>query len=279
MGPVRPSARGASYDNVGVDADAKYRELLLEPLRKCADYVPKLGQAGIGLELESFTKLFGADPLYSWVGLDSPLMYAAHKAAGGMTSVYRQLGIGCERLFRGIIQDSFELSYEEVAWNYVVPRAGGGDQRLALDARIDLGHLGDPKAEARVGKWLDGMKEALDVKTEIRGAVFEVRQGYKSKDSKRQNADLANAANAFTQGYFPILAIMSLQLDADLKIRYQAAKWGVLVGSASSDDEYASTYAFANKVVGYDLAGFFERNSPLLREEMTKIFAALLEPK
>jgi hypothetical protein len=34
--------------------------------------------------------MYGADPFCSWVGLDSPLMYAAHKAAGGMTSVYRQ---------------------------------------------------------------------------------------------------------------------------------------------------------------------------------------------
>jgi len=27
----------------------------------------------------------------------------------------------------------------------------------------------------------------------LQGGVFEVRQGYKSKDSKRQNADVANA--------------------------------------------------------------------------------------
>lgn len=27
------------------------------------------------------------------------MMYAAHKAAGGMTSVYRQIGIECERLY------------------------------------------------------------------------------------------------------------------------------------------------------------------------------------
>ena len=261
-----------------VDPDAKYRELLLEPLRKCADYVPKLGQAGVGLDVDAFSRLYGADPLYSWVGLDSPLMYAAHKAAGGMTSVYRQLGIGCERLFRGVIQDSLNLTHDQATWNYSAPRPGGGEVHLALDARVDLEDVEDGAARERVGTWLDGMKEALDVKTEIRGAVFEVRQGYKSKDSKRQNADLANAANAFTQRYFPILGIMSLQLDADLKIRYQAAKWGVLIGSSESDDEYASTYAFMNRIVGYDLAGFFERNSPALREEMTKILAALLEP-
>jgi hypothetical protein len=48
-------------------------------------------------------------------------MYAAHKAAGGMTSVYRQLGIGCERLFRGVIQDSLSLTAEQANWEYSVP--------------------------------------------------------------------------------------------------------------------------------------------------------------
>jgi hypothetical protein len=40
--------------------------------------------------------MYGADPFYHWVGLDSQLMYAAHKVAGGMTSIYRHLGIGCQ---------------------------------------------------------------------------------------------------------------------------------------------------------------------------------------
>ena len=38
-----------------------------------------------------------------------------------------------------------------------------------------------------------------DVFTILKGTVFEVRQGYKSKDSKRQNADIANAATAYTK--------------------------------------------------------------------------------
>jgi len=31
--------------------------------------------------------MYRSDPFYNWVGLDNPLMYAAHKAAGGMTSI------------------------------------------------------------------------------------------------------------------------------------------------------------------------------------------------
>ena len=119
-------------------------------------------------------------------------------------------------------------------------------------------------------------RSKLDVQSETHGAVFEVRQGYKSKDSKRQNADLANAAAAYTQQYLPVLVVMSLQFDTDLRIRYEGAKWGVLSGSIDTDDPYTSTYAFCRDVIGYDLAGFFERNSNVLRNEVEEIVYTLL---
>lgn len=48
---------------------------------------------------------------FSWFGLEHPLVYAAHKAAGGITSVSRQIGIGCE-LFRAVLMDALGLSEE-----------------------------------------------------------------------------------------------------------------------------------------------------------------------
>lgn len=88
--------------------DARYLELLLEPIRVCARYQPKFGKGskGGGFTLEQFQRLYQSDPFYNWLGLDNPLMYAAHKAAGGMTSIYRQIGIGSEKLFRTVLQDS-----------------------------------------------------------------------------------------------------------------------------------------------------------------------------
>ncbi len=85
------------------DRDAAYLDIVLEPVRVCADYQPKFGQ-GIraGLSLDEFQHLYQADTFYASFGLDNPLMYAAHKAAGGMTSIYRQIGIGSERLFRTV---------------------------------------------------------------------------------------------------------------------------------------------------------------------------------
>ncbi len=113
--------------------DDLYLRTLLEPIEVCATYRPKMGHGkGDGLSLADFQQLYGADPFYSWLGLDNPLMYAAHKAAGGMTSIYRQLGIGCERIFRLILQSQLELGPDQVVWSYTVPKGGGKTRTLSL---------------------------------------------------------------------------------------------------------------------------------------------------
>jgi hypothetical protein len=93
------------------DSEQRYLNLLLDPLDACARYQPKFGtEDSTGVTLEQFKILYGEDPFYHWIGLDSDLMYAAHKAAGGMTSIYRQLGAGVDNLFRAIIKDSLLIS-------------------------------------------------------------------------------------------------------------------------------------------------------------------------
>jgi hypothetical protein len=264
--------------------DAIYRERLLEPIRVCARYRPAFGVAGREQEftVNDFQKLFSADPLYSWLGLNSPLMYAAHKAAGGMTSIYRQIGIGCERLFRAIIQNEMGLSDEEVRWGYDVTTGTGPDarvQRLTLDARIDIDHLKDKAAVKRMEDWLVRTRKfiGLHTKAKLTGAVFEVRQGYKSADSKRQNADLRFGLRAYDEGYLPVIPIFSNQVSSVVASRYRDAKLLVLTGTVDKND-CVSTFAFCENVVGYSLAGFFERNTGALKKEMTAILEALLSP-
>ena len=262
------------------DDDSLYTSVILDALRVSANYQPKFGLGRRrGVSLNEFRTLYSEDPLYSWIGLDTPAIYAAHKAAGGITSIYRQLGIGCERLFRVIIQDAFRLTESQASWEYSVPSPTGGRRTLKLDGRIALDHLPESAARRRVDEWLQGFQMKLDVKSEVRGAVFEVRQGYKSKDSKRQNADLANAATAYTQRYLPVLIVMSLQFDTDLRTRYENGKWGVLSGAIDSDDPYYSTYAFCHQVIGYDLGQFFRRNSDYFRREVAEIVDTLLEQR
>ena len=115
------------------------------------------------------------------------------------------------------------------------------------------------------------------VRNTLTGVVFEVRQGYKSKDSKRQNADIANAASAYVNTYLPCIAVLSNQIDGDIHSRYRMENWVVLTGTNDMDSDLNSVYAFMQKVVGYDLAGFFERNASTLRKEVNGVLHSLLE--
>lgn len=261
------------------DQEQVYLEMLLKAIRVCADYRPRFGQGSqAGLTTDQFTRLYSADPFYSWFGLDSPLVYSAHRAAGGMTSIYRQIGIGCQWVFNQVLRDTLGLSEAEARWSYTLPGAGVKERTLSLDARIPISALQGQRASV-VKEWLYGAAALLQLEQDttlaLKGAVFEVRQGYKSKDSKRQNADVSNAANAYAYQYLPVVALLSTQIDSDVALRYRRARWLLLRGTASGS-AFDSTYVFFRDVVGYDLAGFFERASALLRKEVIVILEKLL---
>ncbi len=109
----------------------------------------------------------------------------------------------------------------------------------------------------------------------LKGIVFEVRQGYKSKDSKRQNADLNNASNAYANGYLPCLMIISSQIDDNLVARYESSKW-ILLKGILNPDALVSTYAFLDKIIGFDFVGFMERNQSIFQDELHNILSCLL---
>lgn len=281
------------------DSDERYVELLLTPIRECAKYRPAFGKGKAkaksksessddeegedseeGVTVEQFRVLYGADLLYHWVGLDSDLMYAAHKAAGGMTSIYRQLGIGCERLLRGIVRDQLGLSEDEVKWSYDYEKEPGKTATHTLDLRIDINDIRTPEHKERLAKWLVECGRLLKLQgenaRELRGVVMEIRQGYKSADSKRQNADLRFGIRAYNEKYLPAIVIVSTQVNETVSRRYRNALLLILTGTRA--DATQSTFTFIKEVVGYDLTAFFERNSPKLREEFGNVLKALLSP-
>jgi len=261
----------------------RYREILIAPLRECALYTPKFGHSSSGgYSLEEFQRLYGSDAFYKWLGLDNPLMYSAHKAAGGITSIYRQIGIGCERLVRAIFMDYLGLKEEEANWSYSVVGANGKARTLYLDGRIEIESIRNEEAKRRVTTWIDNVSTSLaltpGVKNAITGVVFEVRQGYKSKDSKRQNADISNASNAYANGYIPCLMVMSAQIDDDIVIRYRNAKWEILQGYVAGSTS-TSTYEFFDKVIGFDLASFMTSNQKFFQKEINHILQQLMRAK
>jgi hypothetical protein len=260
--------------------ERKYLDVFMEPIRVCRKYKPKLGNSSTeGTTLKGFHKLYGNDPLYHWVGFDSDLMYAAHKAAGGITSVYRQLGIGCERLLRLIIKEAAGLTEEDVAWGYQIEKDDGSIGTLTLDARLPIDKISDRGMNRNVRAWLQRCAEELSLSAKISkalsGAVFEIRQGYKSADSKRQNADLRFALRAYGENLLPIFMLVSTQVNMAVRHRYRSANLLVLVGSLS-EDPIVSTFAFFDQVIGFDLAKFFERHSPEIRREIDEILSSLL---
>lgn len=173
--------------NAQESRDQLYRNILIDPIRICADYLPKMGGSD-GVDQKTFVRLYGSDPLYHWMGFDSPLMFSAHKAAGGMTSLYRQLGIGMERLFRRIIMDSFGLSENDANWSYEYTKPNGKVATRYLDGRLDFDlveQAGIQKSDA-IRSWVKNVANKLNISIALKGAVFEAREGYKSADSKRQ---------------------------------------------------------------------------------------------
>jgi hypothetical protein len=193
-----------------------------------------------------------------------------------MTSVYRQIGKGCENLFREIIIDSTKYANRtSAAWSYVTKTSAGKDKTLSLDGRLEFDDICDPAVKVRVMNWVTEYCRVIKATVPARGVVFEVRQGYKSKDSKRQNGDIDNVAVAWAQGYMPVFAIFSAQIDGDLVLRYRNHRAGILVGRTDGASN-ESLFVFCQEVLGFDLAGFFTRNSPAIKLEMHATLEALL---
>jgi hypothetical protein len=148
---------------------------------------------------------------------------------------------------------------------------------------VPLAAIQDRAKRDRFREWMREAASQAGVSSKIfgslTGTVFEVRQGYKSKDSKRQNADIANAASAYTKAYLPCAVILSAQIDGDILLRYRAERWAVVTGIIGADDPLRSTYDFMREVVGYDLAAFFQRNRDALRSEIDAVLKALLAPE
>jgi hypothetical protein len=258
--------------------EALYLKKFLDPLKVCKKYKPKFGKGNReeGLDLNQFINLYNEDPFYSWCGLNSNLMYSAHKAAGGMTSIYRQIGKGCENLFKEILFNSLEYSERSfVDWSYKSLTKAGKEKTLSLDGRIFFTEIKNKSIKKNIINWTHEYCRIINANLPDKGIVFEVRQGYKSKDSKRQNGDIDNIAVAWSQGYLPVFAIFSGQIDNDLVLRYKNSRGGVLVGNLTGSF-YESLFTFCKNILKYNLEDFFIRNTSLIKNEMQTTLEALL---
>ncbi len=251
----------------------------LEPIEKCASYTPKFGH-GESVSLDDFGRMYGNDKFYSLIGLNSPLVYAAHKAAGGLTSIYRQIGVGAERLIRKVAADTLGLTESQLDWSYTYRRSSGKDGVHKLDARIRSTDI-TGKARQRLVKWMQGAQKQIssgqDGKFQADGVVLEIRQGYKSADSKRQNADLRFAARAYQDGLLPVVLVMSDQIGDAIVERYR--RDGLLVTTGvTGNDPLLSSFALINDLFEFDLLEFLESNQKVIQDQLHSSIGALLSP-
>ncbi|MCP9487993.1 MAG: hypothetical protein MSC30_19315 [Gaiellaceae bacterium MAG52_C11] len=258
-----------------IDREDRYLSYLLNAIRASARRPPQLG-TGRDVSLEAFRELYGGDPFYSWLGLDSELLYASHRAAAAMTSLYRKLGDGCQELWRAIIRDEFGVDDEAARWSYAIPKESGPATVRKLDGYIDILDFPESPALERFEEWLPAARARVGARASLRGGVFEIRQGYKSQDAKRSGGDVDNAARIALQGCLPVLVVFSTQLPTAIARRYASIGWLILRGD-DTEDVLSSTFAFSRDVMGFDLAQLLRTNAAALRAETERSFAPILE--
>jgi hypothetical protein len=132
------------------------------------------------MSLQDFEAVYSNDVFYSWFGLNTAEVYRAHRLAGGITSLYRQIGVGCERLTQTIVCDTLSLSAEQIVWSYTVPTPDGKNRRISLDAKISLDDVKDSTKRESLQKWMEAAVGMAPAVSRLSGVVFEVRQGYKT---------------------------------------------------------------------------------------------------
>lgn len=257
--------------------DKQLLQTFLQPIRLCANYTPKFGGSE-KVDVKAFRDLYGGDTFYSLIGLDNDLMYAAHRAAGGITSIYRQIGVGSERLIRQIAATALNLSQEQIDWSYEYESSRGKIGVHKLDARIRLSDL-DNSMRQRFRHWIGNAKAVIstgqDGKYQPDGVVFEIRQGYKSADAKRQNADIRFAARANQDGLLPVVMVMSNQISKAIIDRYR--RDGLLVTTGVvQDDPCISSFALTQNLFDFDLLHFFSQNQKVIQNEIHSVVQTLL---
>jgi hypothetical protein len=142
-----------------------------------------------------------------------------------------------------------------------------------------MNEVTDDVKRCRVQAWITESARAVGIDdaiaAQLKGAVFEVRQGYKSADSKRQNADLSFGIHALKAGYLPCVLVFSGQVSETVVRRYRADGMYVLLGSSSSQ-AHMDTRDFFRDVIGWDLVSWLDKQGDGIRNELESIVKYLL---
>lgn len=205
------------------------------------------------------------DAFLGWFGLGDSKVLGLKRQAGLVTSIYRQLGIGCERVLRHLIQSRLDVPADQCTWAW----QSDDGRKYSLDARISSSEIGKRREE--YNRWLAEAARVVGGGP-YQGSVFEVRQGLKSADSKRATADCVNARAIGNAGYLPVLLIFSTQIQQTLEARYRREGWLVLTGRVGGS-AVENTYTFFREVFGFDVAKLLEDNQANLKKAILEVLS------
>lgn len=76
-----------------------------------------------------------------------------------------------------------------------------------------------------------------------------------------------------------VVSVISMQINDAARTHYLDNGILVMTGDVNSDDVMTSTFASMDRIIGYDFAGFFERNTSALKENMQTILEKTLTVK
>ena len=124
-----------------------------------------------------------------------------------MTSIYRQIGIGCEAPFAEFSGFS-GLTYEDVKWSYTLPKSEGKTRTLYFRYRIPMEKVGDIYRRNIVKQWIRQAALRMEIEPKIAksltGIVFEIRQGYEVRTQKDKTQTSQTRRQPTPGGFCPV---------------------------------------------------------------------------
>jgi hypothetical protein len=169
--------------------------------------------------------------------------------AGGLTSVYRQIGVGTEHLLRAIIRDSLGLTAEETTWSYRYRKPNGKTGVHSLDAKISFADLSDAQRRIFI-EWMEVVGPHVDL-TPANGSGYKVSFLKSGKVIKARTLNVRMRIyvrhECLSGGIASCIHDLSQQVSETVIDRYRKDKMAVLTGTLA-ETRYHRPSHFSNRL-------------------------------
>ncbi len=260
-----------------------YLDELLEPVRTCADLLPRLsaeaGSSNRVRHYHDYRMRFQADPIGQWCGLDSERIYVARRLSSAIDDLYHCLRIGYARMTRSVFRDCASYrSHHDSGWRYKITTRSGSTRVVSMDACLHLDKITNSKLRARTQDWLTICCRQLNGVIEpVKGAVFKTSTGYVAGGSREPYADLDSAGVAWAHGFMPVMAVYSSQYPDAAAAKYINSCWTVLTAD-NRRNPASSLFSFYTNVLEFDLGAFFTVHAPSIQREIDDFLNRIMNP-